>query len=206
MNIQEMLGDAFHEGMTIDEINTALSGKKFADLSTGAYVDKNKYTADLQAKDAELTKTKNELSARLTDDEKAAANIKAQEDYIKQLETQIKNQSISNNRDRAEALTSDIKSILGIDGNDEEYNSLLGIIANGDSDTTRSTASYINKLVKDSYEKGKKDANKDNLGKFSEGIDKAESGKAASIGDFGKQLASLNKSSVADPNLYFAKK
>ena len=206
MNIQEMLGEAFREGMTIDEINTALSGKKFADLSTGQYVDKNKYNADLQAKDAELTKTKSELTARLTDDEKAAANIKAQEDYIKQLETQIKNQSISSNRDRAEALTSDIKSILGIDGADENYGSLLDIVANGDADKTRSTASYINKLVKDSYEKGKKDATKDNLGNFSDGVNKqSDTGKTDTVGAFGKALAAGSKTTV-DPNLYFAKK
>lgn len=206
MNIQEMLGEAFREGMTIDEINTALSGKKFADLSTGQYVDKNKYNADLQAKDAELTKTKSELTARLTDDEKAAANIKAQEDYIKQLETQIKNQSISSNRDRAEALTSDIKSILGIDGADENYGSLLDIVANGDAYKTRSTASYINKLVKDSYEKGKKDATKDNLGNFSDGVNKqSDTGKADTVGAFGKALAAGSKTTV-DPNLYFAKK
>lgn len=205
MNIQEMLGEAFHEGITIEEINTALSGKKFADLSTGNYVDKNKYNADLQAKDAELTKTKTELTARLTDDEKAAANIKAQEDYIKQLETQIKNQSISSNRDRAEALTSDVKSILGIDGADESYSALLDIVANGDADVTRSTASYINKIVKDSYEKGKKDATKDNLGNFSNGVEKGESGKTPAIGDFGKQLAAGSKPTV-DPNLYFTRK
>ena len=62
MNIQDMIGDSFHEGMSIDEINEALSNKKFADLSTGNYVDANKYKADLQAKDNELNNVKKELN------------------------------------------------------------------------------------------------------------------------------------------------
>ena len=43
MNLQELLGADYVEGMSIDAINNALSTRKFADLSTGQYVDKNKY-------------------------------------------------------------------------------------------------------------------------------------------------------------------
>jgi len=41
--LKELLGDAYKEGMTLAEIETALSGKKLVDLSTGKYVDKEKY-------------------------------------------------------------------------------------------------------------------------------------------------------------------
>ena len=85
MNIQEMLGDAFHEGMTIEEINTALSGRKFADLSTGQYVDANKHKAEVEALNKTLAKKTSELNARLSDDEKAAASREADKAYIKQL-------------------------------------------------------------------------------------------------------------------------
>ena len=202
MNIQEMLGDAFHEGMTIDEINTALSGKKFADLSTGNYVDKNKYSAEINALNASLAKAKEDLSAKLTDDEKAKASRDADKAYIKQLEEQVKNQAISSNHDRAAALTSDVKTILGIDDNNADFNALLSVIAGEDADKTRSTATYINKLVKDSYEKGKKDATKDNLGNFANGVDKQGSGKISELGDFGKKLAESSIKNV-NPDLYF---
>ena len=33
--IKELLGDAYKDGMTIEEVETALSGKKIVDLSSG---------------------------------------------------------------------------------------------------------------------------------------------------------------------------
>jgi hypothetical protein len=202
MNLQEMLGDSYHEGMSIDEINTALSGKKFADLSTGNYVDVNKYNADLKAKDNELNSTKQQLSAKLTDSEKEAADKAADKARIQELEEFIKNQTISSNRDRVESLTGDIRSILNIDNNDTNYNNLLDTLSQGETDTIRSIASYINKIVKDSYEKGQKDATKDNLGNFSKDVKKQGSGKTDDVGEFGKNLAAGMKPTV-DSNYYF---
>lgn len=202
MNIQEMLGDAFHEGMTIDEINTALSGKKFADLSSGQYVDKNKYTADLEAANASLAKAKEDLNARLSDEEKAKASREADKAYIKKLEEQVRNQEISSNYDRASALTSDARSLLDIKDDDADYKNLLNVLSAGNSDTTRSTASYINKLVKDSYEKGKKDATKDSLGGFADGVGKQGSTKTPEIGSFGKELAKTSTQKV-DSDFFF---
>ena len=40
MDIQELLGTDYKEGMTVDDINTALQGKKIADLSSGEYIRK----------------------------------------------------------------------------------------------------------------------------------------------------------------------
>lgn len=42
-NIKSLLGDAYKEGMTLEEVNRALEGKKLVDLSTGEYVSKGKY-------------------------------------------------------------------------------------------------------------------------------------------------------------------
>lgn len=205
MNLQEMLGDSFHEGMTIDEINTALSGRKFADLSTGQYVDKNKYNADIQAKDDALKKANEALNAKTANEAKFNSANDSNLAKIQELETIIKNQTISANRDKVQNLTTDVKTILGIKDDDESYISLLDTLSKGEADETRTLASYINKLVKDSYEKGKNDATKDNLGNFSNGVGKQGSGAKDPIGDFGKTLAANNKSSI-DPNLYFREK
>lgn len=204
MNIQEMLGDSFHEGMTIDEINTALSGKKFADLSTGNYVDANKYKADLQAKDKELSQARDELNSRMTESERNEAGAAADKAKIKELEDFIKQQTISTNRDKVESLTSDVRSILGIKEDDENYTSMLGTLSKGDTEEIRTLASYINKIAKDSYEKGKKDASRDNLGSFANGVGKANStGSNDDIGQLGKELAQRTTQNGVDSNLYF---
>jgi hypothetical protein len=202
MNLQEMLGDAFHEDMSLDEINTALSGKKYADLSTGNYVDANKYKADLEAKTNELSNVRKQLDAKLSDSEKEAASREADKAKIRELEEFIKNQNVASNRDRVEALTGDVKTILGIESNNEEYGKMLSVLSQNDTDNARSIATYINKLVKESYEKGKKDANKDNLGNFSNGVNTTESNKEPEAGSFGKMLAESGKPEI-DPNYYF---
>lgn len=202
MNLQDMLGESFHEGMTIEEINSALSTKKFADLSTGKYVDANKYNEAIKAKDAEIANKTKELNARMTEDEKASAAREADKARIQELEDFIHNQTISSNKDRVESLTSDVRSILGIESTNEEYSKLLDTLSKNETDSARSMASYINKIVKESYEKGQRDANKDNLGKFSDGVGKDASGKENNVGDYGKQLAQSLKPQI-DSNLYF---
>lgn len=42
-NLKNLLGSAYHEGITVEEINTFLSGKNYVNLKDGGYVDKNKY-------------------------------------------------------------------------------------------------------------------------------------------------------------------
>jgi hypothetical protein len=202
MDLQEMLGDAFHEGMSIDEINTALSGKKFADLSTGNYVDKNKYDADLKAKDSEIQRKAEALSQKMSDDEKKAAAEAEKDALIERLEQQIKNQTIDTNRTKAETLTTDVRTILDIKADDEGYKGLLDTLSNIDGDRPSVVATYINKLVKESYEKGKKDATKDSLGKFADGVGKQSTPGKEEVGSFGKKLAESTKSKV-DPNYYF---
>lgn len=204
MNLQEILGDAFHEGITIDEINTALSGKKLADLSTGAYVDKNKYDADIKAKESEIQKKAEALHQKMSEDEKKAANEAEKDALIQQLQNQIKDQVISTNRSKAESLTGDVKSILDVKSDDTSYVTFLDVLSTLENDNSSTVANYVNKLVKDSYEKGKKDAVRDNLGNFSKGVEKQGTGSDGSkdIGSFGKKLAESTKP-VTDPNLYF---
>ena len=69
VDLQTLMGESYKEGITIDEINTFLSDKKFADLSTGAYVDKNKYEADIKAKDNEIKQYKETIKSKMSDDE-----------------------------------------------------------------------------------------------------------------------------------------
>lgn len=81
MALKELLGDLYKDGMTLAEVEQALSGKKLADLSMGEYVSKSKFTA----LDEEY---KNFKTSKMTDDEKRAAVELEKENRIKLLEKQ----------------------------------------------------------------------------------------------------------------------
>lgn len=73
MTIKELLGDAYREDMTLAEIESALAGKKLADLSTGEYVAKKKY-------DDEVAK-RTTLEAKVTELENKAPEVVNPENY-----------------------------------------------------------------------------------------------------------------------------
>lgn len=49
--LKELLGDAYKDGMTFDEINAALKDRKIVDLATGEYVGKGKFDAVVGERD-----------------------------------------------------------------------------------------------------------------------------------------------------------
>lgn len=80
MNISELLGEAYKEGMTVEEINAALADRNFIDPATQPEsVPKTMF----DAKTAELSKLKKELSAlknqSLTDEQKLKEALKEAE-------------------------------------------------------------------------------------------------------------------------------
>lgn len=200
--LQKLLGDAYKEGMTIDDINNALQGKKFADLSTGAYVDKNKYDADIKAKETELQQKAQELASKMTDDEKAQNEAAEKDKLIATLQKKIKEDAINSSKTNAAAILATNKKLLGIKDDDAGYNDFISSIAFENFETTKTLATYINKLVTDSYEKGKKDSGKDSLGNFGKGVATSSSSNGAVAGNLGTELAKASTSGV-DSNLYF---
>lgn len=201
--LQQLLGDAYKEGMTVEEINNALQGKKFADLSTGAYVDKNKYDADIKAKETQLQEKARELANKMTDDEKAQQAQIEKDALIESLQQQLKDGRVNASKSSAASAMAESKTILGIKDDDNAYNGFIASISSDNVENTQTLAKYINKLVKDSYEKGKKDASHDNLGKFSKDISTGGSKDGGDVNNYGKQLAASTKVNQTDPNLYF---
>lgn len=200
--LQKLLGDAYKEGMTIEEINAALQGKKFADLSTGNYVDKNKYDADIKAKTDELNQKAQELASKMTDDEKAKADVAAKDKLIATLQQKIKEDAINSSKTNATAILAANKKLLGIKDDDTSYDDFIASISSENFETTKTIATYINKLVTDSYEKGKKDSGKDSLGNFAKGVSTSSSAQGNDVGKLGTELAKASNGSV-DSNLYF---
>ena len=80
--IRELLGENYKDGMTFEEVETALSSVKLADLSKGEYVAKGKMT-DVESK---LRKAEEELRKRMTDDEKRQQELAQREEYYKSIE------------------------------------------------------------------------------------------------------------------------
>lgn len=201
--LQKLLGDAYKEGMSIDDINAALQGKKFADLSTGNYVDKNKYESDIKAKDDELQQKAQELANKLTDEEKKANEAIEKDKLIASLQKKIKDDAINSSKSNAAAILAANKKLLDIKDDDTSYSDFIAAISSENFESTKTVATYINKLITDSYEKGKKDSGKDSLGNFAKGVTTSSSAKdGKDIGSFGKELAKATTGSV-DSNLYF---
>ena len=80
--LKELLGESYKENMTFEEIETALSSKKLADLSSGEYVSKGKLT-DYETR---MKKAEKALADKLTKEEKAQIELAKREEYYKQLE------------------------------------------------------------------------------------------------------------------------
>ena len=67
-NLKTLMGDAYHEGMTVDEVDAFFGKGKYVDLNSGKYVDKSKHErveqelASLKesTKDYETIKAENE--------------------------------------------------------------------------------------------------------------------------------------------------
>ena len=103
-NLKGVLGEAYHEGITAEEVNTFFAGKNFADLSTGQYVDKNKYDRDIQALNTTITEKQNALNAKLTDDERAAQERDADKKTIEDLTKLLQQNTLTSNKTMAGGL------------------------------------------------------------------------------------------------------
>ena len=194
MNLKEVLGDAYKEGMTFEEVSNFFEGKKFADLSTGNYVDKNKYESEVNSLKTQLSEKDTALKNRMSDDEKIKLAQQEKDAEIEKLKAMLTNNTISGNKNTVNGITLSAREILGLDANDESYVAFVDNITTEDSTKSSNIATYVSKLVKDAYEKGKKDATKEdmsNLGK-GKGNDNGQSNPKDELGEFGKKLASMS--------------
>lgn len=198
MDLKEMLGDAYKDGITFDEINNFFADKKFADLSTGNYVDKNKYESEVKTLQEQLSAKDTELKNRLSDDERASLAQQEKDKEIEKLKQMLKDNTINGNKSTVNGITHSVRDMLGLDVNDKDFMAFVDNITSEDSSKSTSVATYVSKLVKDAYEKGKKDANKDNMGQLGKGKgneSSQEPNDKDKLGEFGKKLASMNGSS-----------
>ena len=180
-------------------------GKNFADLSTGQYVDKNKYDRDVQALNTTITEKQNALNAKLTDDEKAAQAREADRQKIAELTQLLEQNTLNSNKTIASGLLSQAKTILGLKDDDSDYGSFIDNIVSNDSDKTNSIAKYVAKLANDAYEKGKQDATKDSMGKFGN-QNKGQGDGSNELENLGKNLAKQSMSNATKEQVDYFKR
>lgn len=187
--LQRLMGDSYREGLTVEDITNFMKGKRFADLSTGNYVDVNKYNSDIADLNKQITDKDNSLKAKMTDDEKALADVKAKDDEIARLTKLLSDNTITTNKSVANSSLTESIGILGIKSDDKDLSTFIDNIVTEDCNKTTSIAQYVNKLIKDAYEKGKKDSTKDAMGNFGKQKGGSTDTDNQEIGKLGKELA-----------------
>lgn len=201
MNLKDLLGDAYKDGMSFDEISAALQSKNLVDLSAGGYVDVNKYNREVNDLKNQITAKDKEIQTNAT---KASGETNANQQLIADLQEQLKNLSIESNRSGAIAASTEAFSVLGLKAGDAEYEGFISNVSNLDKQVSNSIVTYFNKQVKAAYEKGKVDGTKNSLGDMGKQRSSATGAGAQNPGDFGKKLAqsTMSANSTFD---YFAR-
>lgn len=187
--LQKLMGDSYKEDLTVEDITNFMKGKNFADLSTGNYVDVNKYNAEINNLNKQITDKDNQIKAKMTDDEKALADAQAKDNEIERLKKLLSDNTITTNKSVANSSLVESLGILGVKADDKDLIAFVDNITTEDSAKTTAVAQYVNKLIKDAYEKGKKDSTKNAMGEFGKQAGGSGNNGKQEIGDLGKQLA-----------------
>lgn len=163
MDLKELLGADFKEGITADEVNSIMERRL---LSTGRYENKAKVDAERIASKKKYADLEAQLKGKMTDDE-LTKNEKAElEKKLEEVTELLKAEKKSGSRSKAEAGIMEARTLLGIKSEDKDFNEFLDSISFEDSSVSIKTSSYVMKMIKDAYEKGKAEATKDSLGEM----------------------------------------
>lgn len=203
MDLKELLGEAYKEGMTFEEVNTALSSMKLADLSTGKYVNKDMAEAERAKLENEKKDLEQQLNAKLTDDEKTAKLAAEKDKQIQKLMEQLKANTMSANKNKIFSATNEIRGKIEIADTDEEFGKFAGLITLEDDDNSSYVSNYLSKLIKNAYEKGVSEGTKKTIAGNSDVKTGGQSKDKKPELDYGARLAQKNKSTNKNTYNYF---
>lgn len=203
MDLKELLGEAYKEGMTFEEVNTALSSMKLADLSTGKYVNKDMAEAERAKLENEKKDLEQQLNAKLTDDEKTAKLAAEKDKQIQKLMEQLKANTMSANKNKIFSATNEIRGKIEIADTDEEFGKFAGLITLEDDDNSSYVSNYLSKLIKNAYEKGVSEGTKKTIAGNSDVKIGGQSKDKKPELDYGARLAQKNKSTNKNTYNYF---
>lgn len=145
--LRELLGQSYKEGMTIEEAERALEGKRLVDLSTAEYVSKSKYDDDTRL----LSSYKAQVEGKQAEIDEAVAKAveKARTEAKTEYEKQLENERTAHKRKHAKekhynGLTDEQKGVYDAFIKDED----LTLAEDGES---FSNFDELSKPIKEKY-------------------------------------------------------
>lgn len=167
MDLQELLGADFKDGITAEEVNSIMEKRL---LATGKYENKEKVDAERKTNKQKLADLEAKIKGKMSDDELSKQEL---EDLKKQLQDALDREAASKkgtSKLMTERNMAEAKTILEIKDNDKEFAEFMEIISGEDNELSNKTSNYVMKLIKDAYEKGKAQATKTTLGQMGEQV------------------------------------
>lgn len=204
MDLKELMGDAFKEDMTKEDVQAFFKKQV---LATGEYTNSGKAKAEQKELNDKIAELQSQLEAKMTDDDKKKKADADTQKLIEKLQQQLKESNLSLSKRTAIGSLADAKIKAGIKDDDTEYDEFVSGISFEDNDKTEKISKYISKIVSNAYEAGKSEAIKNKLGKmgsFKEGQDGDGSGDEK--GSYGKQLAQSLKTMQPQTKNFFERK
>jgi hypothetical protein len=198
MDLKELLGDAYKEDITAEEVK-AIFKKQL--LATGEYENKGKSDADKKRLETQIADLQKELDGKMTVDEKKQAQDKEMQKLVEKLQKELAQSNMTISKKTASGYLSGLKTKAGIKDDDTDFDDFISNIAFEDNDKTDKISKYIANMVSNAYETGKSDAIKDKLGKLGSFKDGQEGG-SEEKGAFGKELAESTKVDSKTPDFF----
>ena len=203
MDLKELLGEAYNEGMTAEDVK-AIFKKQL--LDSGEYVNKGKAEAERKAAEQNAAEYKRQLEAKMTEDEKKKVADADTQKLIKELREELAASKSAISKKTAQSSLAEAKLKAGIKDDDKDFEEFVTSISFEDNDKTDKISKYITKIVSNAYEVGKSEAVKNKLGKM--GSFKTEDGSKEpnEKGSFGKELAQKTKVEIPGEKNFFERK
>lgn len=135
MDIKTLLGEAYKDGMTIEEINAALADKEFVDPTT---LPKSVSKEVFDKTASELAKVKKELKALQESSMTDAEKLQAELDKAKETQANY-------NKELSKLRAKEIFVTAGL--TETDYASILDVVVSEDEETTKTRAKSMVDLI-----------------------------------------------------------
>lgn len=162
-SLEEIMGSSYRADMTAEDVTAYFKNKV---LSGGDYVSKAKADADKAESRKKIEDLQSQLNGNLTDEQKRVKEVEDLKAQIQALQESGRLSKIETSKLKAQGALAETRITLDIKEDDKEYKTFMENISSEDTEKTENISKYINKLIKDAYEKGKSESVKKSLGKM----------------------------------------
>lgn len=177
--LKELMGESYHEGITANEVKDFFNKQL---LSSGNYVNKEMADAEKRKLQNSLNEKDKALKAKMSDDEKRDLDNQATLKELEELKKELLENRMSSCKYKALGKTAEARLNANVKEDDKEFNDFLTDIISDDEEKTSRISNYINKIVKEAYEKGKSDITKEKMAAMGNFKTADSNGKTESLG------------------------